>query len=258
MAARVFEKELTLAELMQAIPDEAAEADSIRLAETFINSWVREQVVLTHAERNLTEVQKDFSAQIENYRKSLLIYAYENELIRQKLDTAVSDAEIAAYYEENTDNFQLKDYIVRVSFSVVDAGSPEKELKKFRKTFYSDEPGRNDELESQCQQLNAACFTNDTLWLYFNDMLADIPLEVYNTEAFLKKYREIEFEKEGRIYLLAIRDYKLKDSVSPLSFEKDNIRNIILNRRKTELLTKMRNDLFNDAFRKKDVEIYTP
>lgn len=258
MAAKAFEKELTLDELRMAIPDDASENDSIRLAETFINSWVREQVVLSHAERNLSEDQKDFSSQIENYRKSLLIYAYENELIRQKLDTAVSDAEIASYYEENTDNFQLKDYIVRVSFAVLDGGIPEKDVKKFRKIFSSDEPGRNDGVENLCQQLNAACFTNDTLWLYFNDLLTDIPLEVYNTEAFLKKYRKIEFEKEGRLYFLIVKEYKLKDSVSPLSFEKDNIRNIILNRRKTELLTKMRNDLFNDAFRKKDVEIYAP
>lgn len=256
LAARAFDKKLSLEELMHAIPNDASEEDSIRLAETFINNWLREQVVLTYAERNLTEEQKIFEKQIEDYRKSLLIYAYENQLINQKLDTLISDEEIEAYYNANSDNFQLRDYIVRVKFAVVDAGIPK--MKKFRKAFLSDDPDSLTELDELCQEYKAACFSEDSIWLYFNDLLKDIPMEVYDTESFLKKNKNIEFEGENRVYFLTIKDYKLKDNVSPLSFERDNIKAIILNTRKVELLTKMRNDIFNDAIQKKDAEIMVP
>lgn len=256
LAARAFDKELSMEALMQAIPDDASEEDSLRLAETFINNWIREQVVLTYAERNLSEEQKMFEKQIEDYRKSLLIYAYENQLINQKLDTLVTDKEIEDYYNANLDNFQLKDYIVRVKFAVVDAGIPK--IKKFRKAFLSEDPEDLYELEEYCQEYKAACFTEDSVWLYFNDLLKDIPMEVYDTESFLKKNKNIEFEGENRLYFLTIKDYKLKDNVSPLSFERENIRAILLNIRKMELLTQMRNDLFNEAIRNKDVEIMEP
>ncbi len=256
LAARAFDKELSMDALMHAIPDDATEEDSLRLAETFINNWIREQVVLTYAERNLSEDQKMFEKQIEDYRKSLLIYAYENQLINQKLDTLVTEEEIENYYNTNLDNFQLKDYIVRVKFAVVDAGIPK--LKKFRKAFLSEDANALYELEGYCQEYKAACFTEDSVWLYFNDLLKDIPMEVYDTESFLKKNKNIEFEGENRVYFLTIKDYKLKDNVSPLSFERENIRAILLNIRKVELLTQMRNDLFNEAIRNKDVEIMEP
>ncbi|MCC6600852.1 MAG: hypothetical protein IT223_09290 [Crocinitomicaceae bacterium] len=90
IVARVGTKELTWAQLKEVIPDNSSPGDSVQLAERYITDWVREQAVLIQAEENLAEEKKDFEGRIENYRKSLLIYTYEQEWVRQKLDTNVS------------------------------------------------------------------------------------------------------------------------------------------------------------------------
>ncbi len=74
------------------VPNGTNPDDSIAMTKQFIDNWIMQQVMLKQAEDNLTEQQKDFRDQIESYRNSLIIFAYESELIRQKLDTVVSPA----------------------------------------------------------------------------------------------------------------------------------------------------------------------
>lgn len=249
--AWAYNSPLTLEELSSVIPDNSSTEDSIRIAESYISTWMREKVVLYHAEMALQEEQKDFSAQLEDYRKSLLIYAYESELVSQKLDTAVSDKLIEDYYRSNQDNYQLKDYIVQARFCILDAETPK--LNKFSKLFYSEDSLDREELEEFCIENSARYYFEESQWLYLDDLLKEVPIEVFDRESFLKKNKTIEFEKDNLLYFLVLKDYKLKDSVSPLSLEKENIRSVLLNIRKNELLNKMRNDLFNDAIRKKEI-----
>ena len=77
------------------------------------------------------ENQKDFQKQLEDYRKTLIIYSYEKELIRQKLDTNVAQEEIKAFYEENKQNFNLRDDILKVRYLKVAKNAPQ--IKKIRK-----------------------------------------------------------------------------------------------------------------------------
>lgn len=249
--AHAYDNILSRAELSSIIPNGTDSLDSIQIADAFINGWLREQVVLHYAEMNLQEEQKDFSKQLEDYRKSLLIYTYEKELIAQKLDTVIEESAIEEYYRNNQDNFQLKDYIVRARFCILDYETPK--LRKFNKLFYSEDSVDIVELEEFCINNNARYFLQEEQWLYFDDLIEEVPMEVFDRESFLKKNKTVEFEKDNKLYFLIIRDYKFKDSVSPLSLEKETIKSILLNKRKNELLTKMRNDLFTDAIRKKDV-----
>jgi hypothetical protein len=251
-AARAYDVVLSIDELSSVIPDNSTVEDSLRIAQAYINNWMREQVVLHHAELNLQEEQKDFGRQMEDYRKSLLVYAYESKLIEQKLDTVISEEAIEEYYLNNQDNFQLKDYIVRVKFCILDKET--RKLRKFKNLFYSEDSLELSELEDFCIEHNARYFLREDKWMYFEDLLKEVPMEVFDRESFLKKNKNIEFEKGNKLYFLIIKDYKFKDSVSPLSLEKEKIRSILLNKRKNDLLSKMRNDLFNDAIRKKDVK----
>jgi hypothetical protein len=52
-----------------------------------------------------------------------------------------------------------------------------------------------------------------------------------------------------------VKEVKYKNSVSPLEFEKENIRNILLNQRKLELIQKLEKDIFEEAVSKNQFEI---
>lgn len=246
--AKAFDRTLSWETLEEVVPANSSPEDSAQLAERYINAWLKEQVVLHHAELNLTEEQKKFDKEIEDFRKSLLTYAYESQLVTQRLDTTVSEEEMQAYYAANQNIFALKDYIVKVKYCILDAETPK--LNRFRKLFSSQDPEDLVKLEQFCVNNGAAYYLNIDQWRYFEDLLQDVPLQVYNVESFLKKNKTIEFEQENRLYFLSILDYQLKDDVSPISLVEDQIRNLILNRRKVELLNQMREDLYQDALNK--------
>jgi hypothetical protein len=251
-AARAFDRYLPWEEVYAIVPDAASPDDSTLLAERYINDWLKEQVLLYTAEQKLPEDQKNFERELEAHRKALLTFAYENLFVQQRLDTVINTSEIELFYEQNLSIFSLNDYIVKVKFAVLDRETPR--LKQFRKLFESDTPEDLVKLEQFCVDFGAAYYIDIDNWMYFEDLLARVPLEVYNVEAFLKQTRRAEFEKLGKIYFIKFVDYKLKDAVSPLPLVKGTIKTLIINRRKKELLAKMRDDLFSAAYSRNDIE----
>jgi hypothetical protein len=252
--ARVYNDYLYESDLKSVIPKGTLAKDSISLAKSYIDTWIHQRLVIHQAEQNLTSDQMDFTQQLENYKNSLIIYTYENELVRQKLDTLVTDENIEMYYDANQQNFQLKDNIVQLQYVKLPLKSTF--VKQFRKLLNSDNPVDKTRLSQQCEQYASDYFLDDQNWLPFNDLLKQIPIKTYNQEEFLKNHRELEYQDSAYIYLVRFRDFKIKESVSPLSFEKEHIRNIILNKRKIDLTRKMREDIFEHAQKKNDFEIY--
>lgn len=252
--ARVFDKYLYIDDLKEIIPADASSADSTQIAENFIKSWIEQNLLLKKAEDNLTDAQKDFSKQLEDYRRSLIIYTYQRELLNQLLDTVVTDEEIETYYEKNKQNFELKDNIVKVRYIKVAKNAPH--INKLRKWYASDNPQDIQALESYCFQFAQNFYLDDKTWLLFDDLLKEVPIRTYNKEDFLKQNKLIELEDSTSLYFLNIKGYKIKNSISPLSFEKENIRNIIVNRRKLDIINKLKQDIYNDAANKSHFEIY--
>jgi hypothetical protein len=191
---------------------------------------------------------------IENYRSSLLIYAFEQEWVRQKLDTVVSDQEIEQYYNENEKNFQLEDYILKVKFTAITADS--KQIGALKKLFNSTKPEDLVKWQQLCVDIGASYYYNEEEWLKWDEFIQQIPLEVYDVEGFLRKKNIIEFEKENNLYLISITDYQLAGSKSPLSFEREKIRNMIINRRKLTLLETMRQDIYSKAQQDGEIKLY--
>lgn len=256
IVASVGEKTLTWAELNSVIPDNSSPEDSAMLAEGYLQDWIRQEVVLTQAETNLSEDKKNFDELIENYRRSLLTYAYEQELIRQKLDTFVKEDEIVQYYNDNRTNFELKDYIVKVKFCAL--ASDSKDIKQMKKLFAANStPADFMKWEAFCIEKKASYYFNEDKWMLWEDLVKQIPLEVYDVESFLKRNKTVELEANGNLHLITFMDYQLSGSQSPLSFERDRIREMIINKRKLDLLARMREDLYQQALQNKQVEIFT-
>ena len=252
--ARVQDDYLYESDLRGVIPSGTDAKDSSILAKNFIDSWIRQRLVIHQAAKNLTSEQMDFTRQLENYRNSLVIYEYENALVKQKLDTVVTMEETQAYYDTNQQNFLLKDNIVQFQYVKLPLRSPN--VSQFKKLLRSDASSDKTKLAEQCERFAADYFLDDQNWLQFNDVLKQIPIKTYNQEEFLKNHREVEYQDSLYVYLVIFRDFKIKEGISPLSFEKDRIREIILNKRKIDLIKKMHEDLYEKAVKNNDFEVY--
>lgn len=229
--------------------------DSIQKVSSFVDAWVRQMLLLKKAELNLTDEMKTFDQQLENYRRSLIIYSYQELLVSQRLDTNVTDDEIGRYYEEHQEDFQLRKNILKATYVVFSRAS--KERDKVRKWFTSDKEDQQEKFRKFCRESALKYNLNDTSWMYMDVLEKDVPVTYSSQELFLSSKRFVEFEDSLLVYMLKIHDYKIKESLSPLEFEKSRISGIILNIRKRELLQKAEEDIYHEGIENKKFEVYT-
>lgn len=251
-AARVYDKILYEEVVLAQIPINASAEDSVNIRNSVVNSWIERQLMVKQAELNLTDNKKDVDKKLEKYKNDLLIFTYQNQLLLEKLDTAVSDQQVETYYESHKEEFQLAGYIVKVNYVKLDSASSQE--KKVTKWLMSDDESDFDKLEDYCY-LHSANFHLDDNWMYFDVLLKEVPIVTYNKEKLLKNKKLIEIDENGEHYIVRIVDYKLKDGLSPLSLEKPNIKRIILNNRKILFLENLRMDIYEKAKKSKEIEI---
>lgn len=245
-------KELKLSELSERIPDGLADRDSISLAQNYITQWVQNEVLIQKAKENLTTNEQDFSQQMDEYRNSLLLFTFEQKLVTQFLDTLVTPSQIESYYLENRDQFELKGNILKFDFVKITKRS--RHAREFRNLLKSPYPD-NTRLTAYAEK-NALDYWFTTEWISFNDLLKEMPLEVDNQALFLRRTQFAEAEDSMYLYMVRINDYKTADSISPLEFETDKIRNIILNARKIDLIEKKRQEFIDQAYKDDKAKVY--
>jgi hypothetical protein len=253
VVARVYDHELYRQDIAPLIPEGTTNRDSLIIAENFIKNWVQQQLILQKASENLTNEEQDFSRELEEYENSLIIYTYESKLVEEYLDTLVSEEEIARFYEENSQNFELKEPVMRFSYVMLKEDLPEVEI--FRNFIRSDDPVVMEKLDSLCVEYADEYWLGDE-WVYFNDVIDKIPFEISDANYFLQRNKNIQVQEDNTWYLLSIREYRLAGSISPLELEEENIRKIIINNRKLELKKNLRKDLMQAAIDKNEVVIY--
>jgi hypothetical protein len=252
--ARVFEKNLYAEDVKEILPKNTSPKDSAIFVNGFIQQWITNELLLHQAESNLSDEEKNIQKEIDEYRKNLLVYRYETELVHQKLDTAVSMQEIETYYNAHTQNFMLKENIVKVCYVKINKKTPNAD--KVKKWYISKEVKDQDNLKKYCIQYADNFFLDDNTWLLLDDVMKEIPLRDYNPELLLKTNRQIELGDSTFNYYLNIKDFKIKNSPSPLSFEKENIRQIIINKRKLSLIEQMKQSVYSQAKENNNFEIY--
>ena len=228
--------------------------DSLARVNAYIDSWVRQHLLLHQAEENLTSDELDFTKQIEEYRNSLVVYAYETQLINQKLDTIITEDEINAYYEQNKENFVLRNTLVKVAYVVLDENC--KQVYEFRKVMMDRDTLMLQKLDALATDYAISSYLDVDQWMRLDELTKVVPIEIFNVESFLKKNRFVSFDKDGFIYIARFEDYLLEESISPIEMERDNIKALILMRRKKELIDGMHTSLYENAQREHAFEVY--
>ena len=252
--ARVYDVFLYPADLKNIVPHDISAKDSAALIKKYIEKWIVDALELKNAEKNLTTEQLNIDKQLAEYRKNLLIYSYQTELVRQKLDTSVTQAEIELYFNNNQESFTLKDNIVKVWYVKVNRKTPN--IEKVKKWYRSELPKDYIALKSYCIQFADNYFLDENNWLLMDELLKEVPLTSYNPELFLKTNKFIEVADSSFQYFVNIRGYKIKNSVSPIAFERENIRNIIINQRKLKLIEDMKREVYANEKEKANFEVY--
>jgi len=256
LIARVNNAFLYADELKGIVPEKTTKDDSAARINAYVTSWVRKQLLIQEALKTINIDEAEVERKVLDYRYSLIGYEFLNYYIQQHLNDSVDDVSIEAYYKEHLDNFILKQNIIRGTYIKVSKDAPR--TKRIKDLMFSVKEKEINELKSYCLSFSAAYHLADSSWIEFDKLAVNSPLaEIPNKIQFLRSYNYYETNDQAYLYFLKVDAYKITDNVSPLEFVKHDIKNIILNKRKVELAKKLEDEVYENAAKQKDFEVFT-
>lgn len=251
--ARAFGNELYDTDIADLISDDASYEDSVFFTKEFINIWVSKQVLLNEAERILDAQEKDKSKELEAYKHDLLSYELINKLVRQEIDTTFSDEELELYYEDNKNEFELTQNIIKLIFYKVPLNS--KNLDLLWSSFRANDQSIYPTLLSLSKR-GGNYYENGNSWVFFDDILKEIPINTYNQEHYLNNHKYIRIIEGDFIYYIKINDFKTRSMLSPFVLEKRRIKEILLNKRQQELQRSIESNLLEKAYSNNHIQLF--
>jgi hypothetical protein len=243
--ATVYDKNLYNSDILNIVPKGLSGSDSANIVKDLIDKWVRKQLLIHQAEQYLSQDEKNVEPQIEDYRSSLLIFKYEQNFIKQKLDTLVNEQEIEDYYSNHSSNFILNSPLIKGLYIQLPINAPD--IAKIKKIYRSDKSEDISELERYCYTNASKYEYFDENWIYFNRIFNYLPETYMKPENFLQNRKYFESQDSVFCYLVKISDFKLAGTVAPLELIKEDIKSILINKKKIQLVHSLESDIYNDA-----------
>ena len=254
VVARVGEHRLMRSELAAYIPAGVSSEDSLALAQSYIKSWAEELIFLDMAEKHLSNEEKDVTKDLEDYRRTLLKYRYEERYINDRLDTLISDEEVRAYYREHMDKFLVDRPLLKVRYMIIPADS--RSLKTIKELMSSDDA--MDAIAADSLAFTAALRYVDSsdAWMDAIILARELGTDEVSMMSALRN-RTIELKgDDGLLRVAFVVDMVQKGNPAPLDYCEERIKDILLSARKHELVGGLERDLLNDALAKGKFVIY--
>lgn len=251
---KVGQKTLTVEELASNVPDYLDATDSALWADDYIKKWIQRELLLLKAEEHLKGVEKDIKKELDEYRNSLIVFRYKNELIKQKMDTVVDDKDIEKYFGEHRESFILNRNIVKAIYIKipVQLSSPE----NLKDLCMSSDPEKQAKLNEFCLSYAKAFDRFNDQWVAADMVLKYVPENITDQDKFLEKNRFVESNDKEFYYIVCIRDYRLAGQVSPVEYVKGDIQNLILSKQKLDFLKQIEKDIYEEGIDNNKVKIF--
>ncbi len=255
VVAKAFDKVLYLAEIESLFGPNMTREDSVMIEKGYIDGWLRKQVLLHYAEKDGVGSSDDINKKVEDFRQDLLSFEYRKKIISEQLDTNISLQETEDYYDSHPENFELKQNIIRCVFIKMPIALENKHnyWNKFKKSGTEEYAS----IAIEALKNKGSAYMEKDVWLAFDDILKVVPINTYSQENFINNNRIFKIDEPDFVWFINILDFRIKENISPFEFVEKNIYQILLNKRKVELLNKFENDLVNKAGEDKEIEIYS-
>ncbi|WP_299261126.1 peptidyl-prolyl cis-trans isomerase [uncultured Aquimarina sp.] len=255
VVARVNETYLYKDDIKNLVPDGTAKEDSTNVVNSYINIWATRQLFIDQSKRNLNETElQEFDNLVEDYKSTLYINAYKDAVINKSINMEITEEDMSSYYSENLENFNLNEELVKLRYLHLPPDYNNIVATQTRFNRFKDE----DEEDLLTKKLEFVTFSfSDSVWVQFDQVLNKIPvLKTEDRNKVLKKGKYVQLRDSLGVYMIKIKEVLKKNETAPLEYIKPTIRQIILSKRKRELIKKLEKDITKDAIKNKQFEIY--
>tara|TARA_R110000868_G_scaffold49156_9_gene158675 strand:+ start:22 stop:876 length:855 start_codon:yes stop_codon:yes gene_type:complete len=253
--ARVNDTYLYYDDIKDLVAEGTSKEDSILLVQNFINSWATQQLFVAGAKVNLNESKQEaFNKLVTQYKNDLYSKAYVEALVKRSIDTLVSNEEAKTYYDSNQEVFKLNEELIKFRYihvdeNIIDFKNIEQKFKRFNNQDKKD-------LDSMAIQFKSYSL-NDSIWIKVSQVINKISIMTpENKNELLKKSNFVQLKDSLGVYLMQINNVLLRNDTAPLEYVKPTIDQIVINKRKLELIKELEKDITKDAIKNKQFEIY--
>ena len=254
--ARVDNDYLFSSDLQKLNYDYKSKEDSLITTNSLINKWALERILLRQSLINLSEEKLTrIENLVQDYKFDLLANNYTEFVVSSKLDTILSSVETYDFYSKNLNNFKLNSPIYRVKYiNFLKNNVDRRQITRSFKRFNDSDKRFIDSLSFQFLD----SFLADTIWLNKGELIKNIPFINSNNfeDYFLKKRKYFEIKGETDLSLLNIIESIESNQIAPFSYVENVVANIVLNKKKLDLIENFNNEILNDAIKTKKFEVY--
>ena len=228
--------------------------DSLSMANSIINNWAIEKILIERAELNLNETKlQKIQSLVDDYKSNMLSQAYLEALVNSSINLEVDSLEILSLYENNKSLFNLNEDIFKLVFvelpldfsDTYEIRSKIKRLKRDDQIF----------LDSISYRFKSFLLTTDD-WISQNTLFQKFPFLTNYSYRSLKNYNFFQFKDSLSLYLIKIKEFVKKGDISPIDYVLPTLEYMSLNKRKKELMLSIKTDILKDALEKNKLEIY--
>ncbi|MEZ4856588.1 MAG: peptidyl-prolyl cis-trans isomerase [Gelidibacter sp.] len=253
--ARVGDTYLYQDDIKDLVAQGTSKEDSALVVTGFITRWATQLLLLDGAKRNLPEQkQADFNKLVDEYKKDLFTKAYVEALVKRSIDTSITIAEEQAVFDSNKETFKLNEELIK--FRYINILQNSINIDDIKKRFTRFDEKDKTYLDSIAIQFKSYSL-NDSIWIKVSQVIQKIPvINAENKKELLKKSNFIQLKDSLDLYLMQINDVLQQNDYAPLEYVKPTIDQIIINRRKLELIKQLEKDITKDAIKNNQFEIY--
>ncbi len=253
--ARVGDVYLYKSDINDLVPKGTSKNDSIAIVKSFIGRWATQKILYNAAEYNLSDNQMEsFNGLINQYKVDLYTKAYLEELVKQQIDTVVTEAQINSYYNSNKQYFKNSTELIKLRY--INLVKENQKLDKIRAKFSSFTKNDKKDLQEQAIQFKSYAF-NDSMWVDINQVYEKLPfININNKDKYIVSGSNFQYPDSTTMWLVKVNKVLSKDEATPLQFLRPTIKQVIINNRKLELVKTIEKEITNDAIKNNKYEIY--
>ncbi len=254
--ARVGDSYLYKSDLANLGVNDLSPEDSSKLTEAYIDSWIKSETFIQYANSNLNPAQlAEISQKVEDYRKSLISYIYEDQIAKTKLDSTITDQELQIYYDDNITDFAVTEPIYR--YILLKRDQPFQSVSEVRSYIQKLLNENNDShLKSYCTYSTVNCHINPQVWVKESIFLDSFAPSGNSNSKPRTSVGELISINQGNYYYLYKIIEKIESGTYPLEYVEPNIRQSILHSREKEIIEQLEVKIYNTAKAKNEIELY--
>ena len=252
--ARLNQEFLFEEDIQELINDNYELSDSILRVNKLISDWAINKILRSGARLNLSENKlSKITSMVYDYETELLSNSYLEALVNSTIKLETDSIELDSLYKKNYEIFKLNEDLIQYVFIYIPNTNPDISQIRGKLRRYKEQDKAL--LDSISYQFISSSF-DDSTWHRRNELFKTIPILNNYKYTSLKKYKFSQFKDSLGLYLIKITSLLTKGQYAPIEYVSPTLEYMIVNKRKVELVNKIKKEILDNAIETNKLEIY--